>query len=212
MLLLGQLGTDAKAAVPTLTAQLKNPDKNIRAQAVHALAGFAPDEKELLESFIAALEDQDATVRLNAAAAVKKYAAAGKDALRPLLKCLAESSDKALSGEIIDAVFAIGPDSTCVKPLYQVVTNNATKDLHAKVCPILAKVPRGAGLTALKNLLNYTGDKNVRISAAKAIGTMGRVAARNFAVAQALKAHAERDLDEDVKQACKDAIENLTKG
>src|SRR5262249_31332195 len=62
-LVLGKLGKDAVPATPALVAALKDGDKSVRAQAVHALAAVAGSTDEVIAALAGRGQDDAAGVR-----------------------------------------------------------------------------------------------------------------------------------------------------
>src|SRR5438270_5826275 len=65
--ILGQLGADAQAAVPTLAEALKDHDAHVRAVAAAALGDIGPAAKEAVPELIEMLKTGGTEERLNAA-------------------------------------------------------------------------------------------------------------------------------------------------
>src|SRR5262245_41109967 len=85
---LGQIGSDAKEAMPALIAALKDQDANVRRYAAHALGQIGPDTKDTVPALIAALKDQDKWVRTTAVCALGKIRPDAKDAVLALITAL----------------------------------------------------------------------------------------------------------------------------
>jgi hypothetical protein len=69
---LGQIGPEAKAAVPSLIKALKDSNRLVRGGATQALAEIDPHNTDVVQALIAALEDKEPQVRVAAAAALEK--------------------------------------------------------------------------------------------------------------------------------------------
>jgi HEAT repeat protein len=69
---LGELGPEAKIAVPALIGALKNEDARVRQAAAEALGKIGPDAHKAVPSLHQALKDTDSAVSAAAAAALKK--------------------------------------------------------------------------------------------------------------------------------------------
>jgi HEAT repeat protein len=79
---LGQIGPEAKEAVPALIAALKDQEQNVRNFAANTLGQIGP---EAMPALIAALKDQEADVRSYTAMALGGI---GPDAVPPLIAAL----------------------------------------------------------------------------------------------------------------------------
>lgn len=77
--ILGRIGPDASAAVPTLLAALANENSIIRLNAVRALGGIGPGARAALEGLKARLEDPDSGVRAAAKEALSAVEAGVAD-------------------------------------------------------------------------------------------------------------------------------------
>jgi HEAT repeat protein len=69
--ILGQIGPEAKAAVPALIELLRDQYDDIRRNAIEALGRIGPEAKTAVPALRAALQDEEASVRQKAAQALK---------------------------------------------------------------------------------------------------------------------------------------------
>lgn len=72
ILALGQMGQDAREAVPELARALKDEDKWCRLAAAHALEGMGSDAKRVVPALYEALKDEDERLRKAARSALDK--------------------------------------------------------------------------------------------------------------------------------------------
>lgn len=104
---LGHIGPDAKAAVPSLLDLLKTEkDPTNRRELLLALCSIAPETKEAVPLAIAALDDEEERVVLAACLLLSKIGPDAKEAL-PALKKLSDSKDEAIRDFAAKAVQSI---------------------------------------------------------------------------------------------------------
>lgn len=85
---LGDIGPDAKAAIPALLKSLKDKDKYVRCVSADALAGIGLKEERVLSALKETLNDPLSKVRLDAADALNELDPDNPDALAALVKLL----------------------------------------------------------------------------------------------------------------------------
>jgi len=91
---LGQIGADARAAVPQLIAMLDDKDPIYRTQAATSLGQIGPGAKEAVPALIKALKDRYYTVRQFAAQALGDIGPAAKAAIPQLTAALKDPADE----------------------------------------------------------------------------------------------------------------------
>jgi HEAT repeat protein len=90
---LGEMGSDADAAVPTLAKFLRDPKREIRLKAVDALASLGSSAKAAVPELTAALKDSDEALRLGAANTLGKIGIEAKSAVPALVEALEDTSN-----------------------------------------------------------------------------------------------------------------------
>jgi HEAT repeat protein len=85
---LGDIGAEARQAVPDLVTALKDPEAMIRTTTAYALGKMGTEAKQAVPDLIAALKDSDAMVRISAADALGTI---GEEAVPDLLLTLKDS-------------------------------------------------------------------------------------------------------------------------
>jgi len=69
---LGNIGPDAREAVPALVTALNDSKRDVRYEAAWALGNIGPDARDAVPALVTALNDPDAAIRRNAAEALSK--------------------------------------------------------------------------------------------------------------------------------------------
>jgi len=98
---LGEIGPDAKEAIPTLIDLLQDREAYVRKSAANALGEIGPHAKEAVPALIIALGDEDSWVRVYAAEALGKIGV--KEAVPALIGAL-EDEDKYVRGKAVTAL------------------------------------------------------------------------------------------------------------
>src|SRR5262249_8997362 len=106
-LALSEMGPQAKAAVPELTALLKDDEPEMRMEAVMALGEIGPDAKDAVPTLIAMLTDAPPAMRYASAFALGKI---GADAALPALEGAEQQADPFLRLVAAWAVARLKPD------------------------------------------------------------------------------------------------------
>lgn len=98
---LGEIGPEAKDAIPTIIDLLQDGRVYVRESAANALGEIGPYANEAVPALITALGDEDSWVRVYAAEALGKIGV--KEAVPALIKAL-EDEDKYVRGEAVRAL------------------------------------------------------------------------------------------------------------
>jgi len=98
---LGEIGPDAKNAIPTLIDLLQDREVYVRKSAANALGEIGPYANEAVPALITALEDEDSWVRVYTAEALGKIG--DKDAVPALITAL-EDEDEYVRIEVVTAL------------------------------------------------------------------------------------------------------------
>jgi predicted Zn finger-like uncharacterized protein len=231
---LGQMGKAAKPAVPALVAAFKDSDKSVRKPVVEALAviggspkelvpilaevvtdtdkalsksaalalaKFGADAKEAAPALATVLSDPDKELRKSAAVALGKMGADAKSAVSALADCL-KDEDRDFRLQVIATLGAIGPDAKAAVPALIQVFESREKDMHRKCALAIGKI----GKDAVKPLVIALSHENflIRIGAAMSLGEIGPPAKKD--ASKALLAHAQNDLDPQVRQVAASAL------
>ncbi|MFO0947145.1 MAG: HEAT repeat domain-containing protein [Planctomycetota bacterium] len=147
VVVLGEMGADAKSAVPALLKVLKSDDNVSRGEAALALGAIKPDSPEVVEALAAALTDKNGVVRASAAYALGEIGEPAKASI-PALRNATKTEDA-----FLNSLAAI----TLIK--LQMEINEETKD----VVGVLA--------TALKD-----EHPRIRLAACQSLATIGPAA------------------------------------
>ena len=165
--MLGQIGPEAKVAVPILTELLADQDRKVRECAAYALGRIGPDAKPAVPVLMELLKDQDYLVRWNAVRALGSVGPGAKSAIPALVKLL-DGKDRSLRVNVARTLGHIGADgNTTVRVLVELL-----RDRQVRGAAILAlgDVERDAkaAIPALTALLGDP-DPGIRLDVADAL-------------------------------------------
>ena len=224
-MMLGQLGREARAAVPALITALDDHDAIVRMWVAGSLGKMAPESAPALPRLQALrASDPDAQVRRNAALAVERILAAvpagpavpsGPTApmtaeVRALVEKLADA-DAFVRMKAAKQLGAMGPAAAAAAPaIEKLAATDPDPDVRAVASAALQQIrPAGAGGGAgdppVAGLLVElaSDDVFIRMSAAKKLGALGAAAK---AALPALRKVAAEDPDADVRRLAANAV------
>jgi HEAT repeat protein len=101
---LGNMGKEAKEAIPALISALKDEDSDVRYYAAYALGNMGEEAKEAIPALISALKDEDSYVRFNAAGALGNMGKEAKEAIPALISALKDEDSNVRS----NAAYVLG--------------------------------------------------------------------------------------------------------
>lgn len=219
---LGEIGPEAKEAVPALSkALVEDEDAMVRQQAAEALRDIGPAAKEAVPALIQALKDENEDVRMYAAIALGKIGDAR--AVETLFQAL-KDENKDVRGAAARALEKLGwkPKSDTEKAWYLFAKNDLDELValgEAAVEPLIQSLKDGdwqvrdaakealvkIGELAVEPLIQTLKDENewVRYHAAEALGEIGDERAIE-PLTQALE-----DENEDVRRAAEEALRKI---
>jgi HEAT repeat protein len=114
ILVLLELGPDAKEAVPALAQALSHQHEEIRHEAAQALRAIGPDAKAAVPELMAALDDEQIVVQMPAVLALGSIGPAAKEAAQKV-RSLQESDDDLLKVCVMWAIEKMEPDQQRLK-------------------------------------------------------------------------------------------------
>ncbi len=166
---LARVSTDPAKAVPLLVAAAKDDNAAVRHAAINALCGSRPLRRPAVAPLAALLKDDNAAVRQRAAQALGRL---GPDAVEALPALLAATRAAEGDPAFADPLAQIGPAA-----LPALLT--ALKEANATNSAWILRTLRGFGAPAVPVLVEalQQPDATIRVSAAGALGAMGRDAA-----------------------------------
>jgi len=141
---LGEIGAEAKAAVPALIKALEqDQDENVRGFAAIALGRIKAETKEAVPALIKAMEhDPDENVRVHAAYGLGEIGAEAKAAVPALIKVLEQVEDEDVRLIAADALGRIGAEARAAVPaLIKVLERD--EDVQDSAASALAKISSG---------------------------------------------------------------------
>jgi HEAT repeat protein/S1-C subfamily serine protease len=171
---LGDLGPDAKIAVPDLIPLLKDPDNLVRRFTRTALDKIGPPTKNEVPTLLEMIEDPNATVRIHVVDALGKVGPEGQAALPALTKAL-KDTDAKVREAAAHAVARVGKKTPeAVVPLLSEALKDSEKTVRVAAAEALAADltlnSRDVGM--LVELLQHQ-DSEVRVQAAVALKKLG---------------------------------------
>lgn len=162
-----QLSAFGKTAVPTLIAELSNPEIPARELASMYLAGLGPEAKEAAPALENALEDESPFIQVNAASTLTHFSDY-RDKAIPVLITLTKHQDP---NTRLTAIYALGNlDSPSEDQLIALKTalNDPDESVQLATVKILGQIgqPAKAVLETLQTLIEDTkSDKTLREAA-----------------------------------------------
>ncbi len=209
-LLLKPLGADGIEAAPHIVQLLKSdPEESIRLEAARTLAVFAPGYADAIPALIGTIKDADGDLRLAAVATLGRYGPAAREAVPTLEGFLKNGDNKPLLGETMTALATISPTLRTATEIARIVEKADNRELRPRAFDALTKIGKPAVPVLGEQLLNNREDRELRLQAAIALGKIGPEVRGNAKVLGFLAAHASADLDNEVKQASKNAYEKI---
>ncbi|NJR49090.1 MAG: hypothetical protein HC780_05480 [Leptolyngbyaceae cyanobacterium CSU_1_3] len=177
---LGEMGVDAKSAVPTLAQAARDRNASIRLKAIRALAEIGPVAKSAIPDLSVALKDTDEQVRLEAANALGKMGDAAKTAVPSLVEALSDPR-QAVRVSAIHALSSLGAEAKpAMADLTQALSDPQREVRVSAIVALgrLGEASKGA-VPMLAQSLNDP-DKDIRLKATTALGVLAQKPARRF--------------------------------
>jgi HEAT repeat protein len=190
---LGELGSEAKEAVPALTKALRDRDVFVRRFAAEALGNIGPDAKEAVGKLTLATKDERKEVSLAAVEALGKMGTAAVPALQTTLKD--STRDPQVRGKAAAGLGKIGTGArSALKTLTEVLTG---------------KIDNGSKVKGKKKKGKGPNDDDIRIEVALALGEVAN--AEDGAAVAALRSLAEgKQKNKALKKAAGDSYRKIT--
>jgi HEAT repeat protein len=169
--LLGQLGKEAKPAVPVLIQAVNDPNKAVRLRAITAIGTIKSDPKSAIPELTELLTIPDREIRLATINSLGKFGSDAKAAVLMLAQAL-EDQDPAIRTATATTLRLIGKDATqavpqLIRSLHHPDRN--TRSLSAQALGLIGDQGAVSALTeALKDL-----SSDVKSQSAAALGRIG---------------------------------------
>lgn len=160
---LGQIGPEAKEAVPSLAKGLNDTDPGMRYRAAEALGKIGSEAKEAIHALLKTLGDNEPEIRMVADSAIAKIVPKVKEAASALIKALGDSDIRVRHGAI-NALGKIGAPSESVVPALIAVLSDPVPDIRKKAILLLQKIGYTDNdfLAALERTANNDSDDSVK--------------------------------------------------
>jgi HEAT repeat protein/S1-C subfamily serine protease len=147
VLALSKMGPDARVALPSLEAALKDPNLDVRLGILSAIESIGPDAKILAPLLVKTMKEKNRDYR---AGVIKALGAIGpdaaKDSLEPLISSLQEGR---LRRDATEALSKMGKPA--VKPLIALLI---ARDPNIRICAVVALGEIGPDAKSAVDLLN----------------------------------------------------------
>jgi serine/threonine-protein kinase len=147
---LGNLGAEARPAVPALTGVLRDRSPDVRWRAAEALGKIGADAASSVPSVAALLDDTDDLVRGEAAKALGRFGSAAGTAV-PALSGALRHPEVAFRREVAKALAKIGPAAQGAVPALTVALSDKDKFVRMECARALGNIgpPARSAVTAL---------------------------------------------------------------
>ena len=169
---LGNLGREARGAVPALAAALRDRNDQVRWRAAEALGKLGPDAAAAVPALVDALDRSDMLAQ-EAAKALGRMGGAARPAVSALASALTRD-DVYLRREAAKALVKLGPDAEEAVPVLVEALRDKDRTVRAESCKVLGRIGPAArsAVPALKALLRDPDDL-VRVQADEALRRIG---------------------------------------
>ncbi len=169
---LGNLGRDARGAVPALAAALRDRNDQVRWRAAEALGKLGPDAAAAVPALVDALDRSDMLAQ-EAAKALGRMGGAARPAV-PALAAALTRDDVYLKREAAKALVKLGPDAADAVPVLIEALGDKDKTVRAESCKVLGRIGPAAraAVPALQAALRDKDDI-VRVQADEALRRIG---------------------------------------
>ena len=169
---LGSIGPDAKAAIPALTARLKDEDPIVRAQSAFALGLMGDDAKPVAAELVGAVGDEEALVRRAALRALFRIKP-DREVTRPLFLKLLQSSDPLTVTSVLHSMAELGADA--VPAVADALEHPESRYFATLVVQEIGE-PAKALVPKLTELVKAADEPELRMHAILALGAIGEPA------------------------------------
>lgn len=167
---LGEMGPDARQAIPSLVRLLHDPDERVRRRSILALSQLGPEARTAAPGLIGLLGDPDALVRRWAASALGEIGPTAPAAIPALIDSLADADMKNRAIVIV----ALGKIGIRAVPHLIAALKHPNATIRRCAARTLPRCTRGQdGFPALTELLRDR-DPLVREAAAESLRRIAR--------------------------------------
>lgn len=199
-LTLGTIGPDAKPAIPTLLASLKDKTWNVRLACAEALARIRVKEEKIITAVKDAMfAEKDSTWRVDLAKSLVKLDPENKDAISVVIKVLLTDEEPENRSSAALSLGGMTKSTQIRIALPALITALKDSDEHVRefVAQSLGQICEGSStvVPALIERLERDKSKSVRVQAAQALGEFGPEAK---AAIQALT-RVSQDMDSELR-------------
>lgn len=184
---LGEIGPEAKAAVPQIVARLGSKNSYARQHAARALGRIGPNASEAVATLQKLLVDEDTGVRVWAAFALARITGDSKDHVSLLIELWKKDQSDGLAlfvsvrCEVAQALELLGPEARPARDilLEGLLDDKAASNTHLYAARTLGNLHEDAEVIVPKlvELLERKAEGDLRIRnclhAAEALGTLG---------------------------------------
>jgi HEAT repeat protein len=188
---LGEMGSPAEPAVPTLAKALGDQRREVRLQAANALATLGSTAKAAVPELTAALQDSDEGLRVRAVDALGKIGIEAKSAIPALIEALGDMSNVVRTKATI-ALANMGSEAEPAVPDLIKALADPDQDVQLGAIGALSRIGPGAKAAIPELTRALTGrNSRVQVSAIMALSNVG--AGTNEVVPELIKALGSSD-------------------
>ena len=172
---LGEMGSDAETAVPTLAKLLRDGRREVRLKAVDALSSLGSSAKAALPELTAALKDPDEGLRLGAANTLGKIGLEAKSAVPALVEALEDISNIVRTKATI-ALANIGSEAETAVPALIKAMSDPDHDVQMGAIGALGRIGAQAkpAIPELTRALTSPNSRT-RVGAMMALSNIGAI-------------------------------------
>ena len=170
---IGEMGADAKTAVPALVKVLQDSPQEIRLRAIDSLADLGATAKAAVPDLRNALKDSDEKVREAAAKALGSIGVHAKAAVPDLINALNDPSES-VRVQTINALPNLGSEAKTAIPELTPALSDSSRSVRLAAIEALARFGQDAkpAVQPLAQLLSDP-DRQIRVATASTLGRIG---------------------------------------
>jgi HEAT repeat protein len=203
---LGQIGPDARAAVPVLNDLLKDTDSSVVKAAADSLGRIGPDARGAVPALIEAMQDRDVEVRRQVVVALGRIGP-GAVAAVPALTDALQNKSRPERWRYAQALGDIGPEAKSALPVLRDVAQPKSFKPD-RVWSLYALVRIDGDAPAMASLTDLLKDRVAAPDAAEALGRIGPPAKAAVPALRDLL----KDKNPDVRKAAGEALKKIDPG
>jgi RNA polymerase sigma factor (sigma-70 family) len=174
---LNQIGRPARAAMPEVTAALRDKDQAVRRAAIWAL-GSIDREGDSVAAVTAAVTDDDPDVRARAIGLLGEWGKNAREAAPQLLKAALDDPNANCRVQALDALRSLQPRADVIVPGLKKLLKEKDAPVRQRAIALLGGLGKGArdAVPDLAVALQHDPNQGLRLEIADALGSIGPAA------------------------------------